>query len=101
MNLKAIAIAASTLIATGCAQMDKPPMQSCSKKAANATEQIMAIRELGKLNDLYPRAGAPARGAVIEHGTPSSGRALQQMDDAQLLEHAGYESLEPERPIRD
>jgi len=26
---------------------------------------------------------------------------LQQMDDAQLLEHAGYESLEPERPIRD
>lgn len=69
--------------------------------SANATEQIMAIRELGKLNDLYPRAGAPARGAVIEHGKPSSGRALQQMDDAQLLEHAGYESLEPERPARD
>ena len=42
MNLKAIAIAASTLIATGCAQMDKPPMHSCSKKAANATEQTQA-----------------------------------------------------------
>lgn len=69
--------------------------------SANATEQIMAIRELGKLNDLYPRTGTPAKGAVIEHNTPSSGRALQQMDDAQLLEHAGYESLEPERPIRD
>ena len=69
--------------------------------AANATEQIMAIRELGKLHDLYPRAGSAPKGQVIEHDKPASGRALQQMDDAQLLEHAGYESLEPERPIRD
>lgn len=42
MKLKAIALAASTLIATGCAQMDKQPMQSCSKKAANTTEQMPA-----------------------------------------------------------
>ena len=39
MNLKAIAIAASTLIATGCAQMDKPDMQLCSKKMCNTMEE--------------------------------------------------------------
>lgn len=42
MNLKAIAITASTLIATGCAQMDKPPMQSCAKKASANAEQMQA-----------------------------------------------------------
>lgn len=68
--------------------------------AANATEQIMAIRELGKLNGLYPSA-TPAKGAIIEHGKPTSGRALQQMDDEKLLQHAGYEPLDPVKVTRE
>lgn len=68
--------------------------------ASNATEQIMAIRELGKLNGLYPSA-TPAKGMVIEHGKPTSGRALQQMDDDKLLQHAGYDNLDPVKVTRE
>lgn len=68
--------------------------------ASNATEQIMAIRELGKLNGLYPSA-TPAKGVVIEHGKPNSGRALQQMDDEKLLQHAGYDNLDPVKVTRE
>ena len=68
--------------------------------ASNATEQIMAIRELGKLNGLYPSA-TPAKGMVIEHGKPTSGRALQQMDDEKLLQHAGYDNLDPVKVTRE
>lgn len=63
--------------------------------ASNATEQIMAIKELGKLNGLYPSATGAGRLIEVEKGVPASGRALQNMSDEQLLEHAGFDSLDP------
>lgn len=71
--------------------------------AANATEQIMAIKELGKLHGLYPSATAPS-GRVIEGGkeVPSSKRIMDGYSDDQLLEHAGFEGgLDPVPVTRD
>lgn len=69
--------------------------------AINTTEQVMAIRELGKLNGLYP-AAAPARvGALLEHGKPANARGMQAMPDETLLEHAGYDALDPVKVTRE
>lgn len=40
MKLKAIAIAAGTLIAAGCTTMHEKPMTSCSKKDMQGAEQM-------------------------------------------------------------
>ena len=55
-------------------------------KAANATEEIAAIRELGKMNGLY----APEQKVNVNVNTEvKSVKQLQQLDDAKLLELAG------------
>ncbi len=42
MNIKAIAIATSAIIATGCTSMAGHPASSCAKKDATMTEQKQA-----------------------------------------------------------
>jgi len=62
-------------------------------KAANATEEIAAIRELGKMNGLY----APQQTVNMNLNTEvKSLRQLQQLNDHELLQMAGGDIvLEP------
>ena len=64
--------------------------------AANATEEIMAIKELGKMNDLY--ADAKHKGGMqINIGSQvnnvKSVKQIERMDETQLLELAGDEII--------
>ena len=69
--------------------------------AKDATEMVKAIDLLAKLNGLYPGGkslGVTLPGEVLEGGAKSA-RQLQNMSDAQLIEQAGYEELDPV-PVR-
>ena len=61
------------------------------KKSATATEEIMAIRELGKLNDLYP---SEKRRLEIVPAKITNTRQLERMTDSQLAELAGNDVIE-------
>lgn len=62
-------------------------------KAANATEEISAVREIAKLHDLYEnekRKGNAAVNVQINNvSNVSNAKQLERMTDTQLLELAG------------
>ncbi len=60
------------------------------KKCANAAEEVMAIKELAKINDLYPRAN---ENITISHHVIHSLDRLQSMGDAELVKLIGEENL--------
>jgi hypothetical protein len=66
-------------------------------KAANATEEVMAVREIGKMHDLYE--SDRHKGTTIQHNTQinniTSQRQVERLTDEQLMQLAGMQSLEP------
>lgn len=63
------------------------------RKSATATEEINAVRELGKLNDLYPNAKTQLDVVLSEVKNVNQ---LDKMSDDQLASLAGVISLQPE-----
>ena len=57
-------------------------------KAANATEEIAAIRELGKLNGLYEQADTTVKVEI------NSIKQLEELPDEKLIELAEFEELD-------
>lgn len=63
--------------------------------AKDATEMVKAIDLLAKLNGLYPTKSGTGRLIESENNGPASKRHLTNMSDAQLIEQAGYDDLDP------
>lgn len=64
-------------------------------KAANATEEIMAVRELGRLNDLYPAERKVIKAEIKE---VANTKQLERLSDEDLLALGGtIIDLEPEQ----
>jgi hypothetical protein len=72
-------------------------------KSANATEEIMAVREIGKMHDLYE--GDKHKGTTIQNNTQinniTSQRQVERLTDEQLMQLAGMQSLDPVRVPRE
>lgn len=65
-------------------------------KSATATEEISAIRELGKMHDLYLDAQRKAGVEINIGAKATSTKHLERMDDDMLIELSGEDySLEP------
>ena len=65
-------------------------------KAATATEEIMAVREIGKMHDLYASdANNKGGNTLIINGNVQNIKQIERMDDSKLLELAGFETLDP------
>lgn len=64
------------------------------RKSATSTEEVMSIRELGKLNDLYP---SEKKRIELIPSEVRNERQLERMSDADLLELTGATiDLDPE-----
>jgi hypothetical protein len=61
------------------------------KKCANSAEEVMTLKEIAKINDLYPKQSESA--TVTLHHVVHSMDKLQKMDDAQLLKLIGEDAL--------
>lgn len=63
-------------------------------KAASTTEEVMAIKELGKLNGLYESDKQRAAQVQVNIGSNVQNvKQIERMDDKQLLELAGQPGL--------
>jgi hypothetical protein len=71
------------------------------RKAANTTEEVAAIRELGKMNDLYLNEQRKSGVEInILPGDVTSEKQLERMDDDKLIELSGSDfRLSSETPI--
>jgi len=70
------------------------------RKASNSLEEIAAVRELGKMNDLYLDAAHATSHVTVNVGDITSTKQLERLDDTQLIELAGDEcSIIPERAL--
>jgi len=70
-------------------------------KSATATEEIAAIRELGKMHDVYEsdkRKGINVNTNIVNI---TNAKQVERLDDAQLLELAGFTSLDPVPTARE
>ena len=61
-------------------------LMQAHKKAATATEEISAVRELGKLNDLYP---TEKKQLNINTKNITNSNQLENLSDAELIELSG------------
>lgn len=63
-------------------------------KSANTTEEVMAIKELGKLNDLYPAERKRIEQTMMK---VDSEKQLKRLSEQQLMQITGdIIDLEPE-----
>lgn len=72
-------------------------------KAGSATEEIMAIRELGKMHDTYEsdkRKGVNIKQTIVKGGITNI-KQIERLGDADLAELAGLPSLDPEPSNRN
>lgn len=69
------------------------------RKAANTSEEVMAIREMGKMNDLYLDAQRRNGTEPADMKDITSAKQLERLDDAELIELSGSDFRLETEPV--